>query len=372
MKILFAGDFSVQDRAKLIFEDRQKAINALSEVSAICRNHDLCIVNFESPVTESCNPILKDGPKLKNPKYSISVLKETGFDLFTLANNHLKDYGIKGVTDTIDACLGSGIKVIGAGKNIAEARKSYIWEKDGKRIAFLNVCENESSIASENEPGSAPVKEINLYYDINIAKENADYVVVIVHGGREHYQFPTPRMKELYHYIADLGADLIVNHHQHCYSGYEVYKNVPIFYGLGNFYFDNPSKRDCIWNQGLMLSVSLGDSIYWELIPIEQCNHDAAVKILPYKDIKQKVEELNTIISNDESLKQTYNSMIEKQHPLSPMQPYSNHYVRALYHRGFLPNLISKQKQAEILNAVRCETHRDLLITYLEGILYGN
>ena len=179
-------------------------------------------------------------------------------------------------------------------------------------------------------------------------------------------------MKELYHYIADLGADLIVNHHQHCYSGYEVYKNVPIFYGLGNFYFDNPSKRDCIWNQGLMLSVSLGDSIYWELIPIEQCNQDAAVKILPYKDIKQKVEELNTIISNDESLKQTYNSMIEKQHPLSPMQPYSNHYVRALYHRGFLPNLISKQKQAEILNAVRCETHRDLLITYLEGILYGN
>lgn len=369
MKILFAGDFSVQDRAKYVFQDKQNAMNALSEISSICTKHDLCIVNFESPVTEYCNSILKDGPKLKNPKVSISVLKETGFNLFTLANNHLKDYGTKGVMDTIEACLEVGVKTIGAGANIVEARKSYIWECEGKRIAFFNVCENESSIASDNEPGAAPIKEINLFYDINDAKKNADNVVVIIHGGREHYQLPTPRMKELYHYIADLGADLIVNHHQHCFSGYEVYKGVPIFYGLGNFYFDNPSKRNCIWNQGLMLSVSLGNSVTWELIPIEQCDTDAVIKILPYEDIKQKEEELNAIISNDESLKQAYRAMIEKAHPLSPMQPYTTHYVRALYHRGFLPNLISMQKQTEILNAVRCETHRDVLITYLENLM---
>lgn len=369
MKILFAGDFSVQDRAKLVFEDKQKAMNALSEVSEICKNHDLCIVNFESPVTENNIHILKDGPKLKNPKISISVLKETGFNLFTLANNHLKDYGVKGVTDTIEACSEVGVKIIGAGVNISEARKTYIWNSEGKRIAFVNVCENESSIASDNEPGSAPVNEINLFYDINAAKKEADYVIVIVHGGREHFQLPTPRMKDLYHYIADLGANLIVNHHQHCFSGYEVYKDVPIFYGLGNFYFDNPSKRDCIWNCGLMLSVNLGESMTWELIPIEQCNKNADIKILPKEDVIQKVEELNAIISNDENLKMAYNTMIDKVYPLSPMQPYTNHYVRALYHRGFLPNLISKQKQAEILNAIRCESHRELLITYLEKIL---
>lgn len=369
MKILFAGDFSVQDRAKQVFNDKQKAMNALSKVTEICRNHDLCILNFESPVTENCKSILKDGPKLKNPKASISILKETGFNLFTLANNHLKDYGSMGVMDTIEACSEVGIITIGAGKNIEEAREPYIWESEGKKVAFINVCENESSIATDTAPGSAPAKEINLYYDINSAKKEADYVVVIVHGGREHYQLPTPRMKELYHYIADLGADLIVNHHQHCFSGYEVYRGVPIFYGLGNFYFDNPSKRNSIWNQGLMLSVNIGDTLTWEQIPIEQCNVDAVIKILPYEDVMQKVEELNSIITNDDRLKQAYHSMLEKVHPLSPMQPYTNHYVRALYHRGFLPNLISKQKQTEILNAVRCESHRELLITYLEQIL---
>ena len=86
-----------------------------------------------------------------------------------------------------------------------------------------------------------PLLPIQQFYKIQEAKENADYVLVIVHGGIEHYQLPTSRMIETYRFFIDAGADAVVNHHQHCYSGYERYKSKPIIYGLGNLLFDNPN-----------------------------------------------------------------------------------------------------------------------------------
>ena len=78
--------------------------------------------------------------------------------------------------------------------------------------------------------------------DIQIAKEDNDLVIVIVHGGREHYQLPTPKQRERFRFYADAGADFVVGHHTHCYSGYEIYKGKPIFYSLGNFIFDYKKK----------------------------------------------------------------------------------------------------------------------------------
>ena len=72
-------------------------------------------------------------------------------------------------------------------------------------------------------------------------------------------------MKKKYRFLADAGADLIVNHHQHCYSGYEVYNGVPIFYGIGNFYFDNARRRDSTWNYGFMLNLDIEENISFEI-----------------------------------------------------------------------------------------------------------
>ena len=369
MKILFAGDFSVQGRAVRLFQDTDKAVSTFQGIKDICGQHELSIVNFESPVTDYKKGILKDGPCIRNPKNSIEVLKKIGFGLFTLANNHLKDFGSQGVLETFNALREHQITFFGAGRNLTEARKSFIFEQGGKKIGFLNVCENESSIATDTEAGSCPITEINLFYDIQALRPQVDYVVVIVHGGREHFQLPTPRMKKLYHYIIDLGADLVVNHHQHCYSGYETYKGKLIFYGLGNFYFDNPRKRNCPWNKGLLLSVDFGDSISFGIIPFTQCNDRPEIHVEPYETVSEEIRRLNGVIVDDAKLQQVYEEMVMKEQPLSPMQPYTSHYVRALYHRGLLPDVISRQKKAVILNSVRCETHRELLIAYLDKLL---
>ena len=109
-------------------------------------------------------------------------------------------------------------------------------------IFIFNFCENEWSIAESDNPGANPMDIIDNANQIKYARELADYVIVIVHGGHEYYNLPSPRMQKQYRFYADQGADIVVGHHTHCISGNEVYKGVPIYYSLGNFIFTKNKK----------------------------------------------------------------------------------------------------------------------------------
>jgi poly-gamma-glutamate synthesis protein (capsule biosynthesis protein) len=77
--------------------------------------------------------------------------------------------------------------------------------------------------------------------------DNSNYTILIVHGGHETFEYPRPRMKKLYRYFIDVGVDVVIGHHTHCFSGHEIYKGKPIFYSLGNFVFDqNWSKKTSV------------------------------------------------------------------------------------------------------------------------------
>ena len=207
---------------------------------------------------------------------------------------------------------------------------------------------------------------MNLYYDIRALKKKTDKVIVIIHGGREHYNLPTPRMNREYHLIADYGADVIVNHHQHCYSGYEIYDGKPIFYGLGNFFFDRAGKRNDKWNQGLLLKLDINKSCCnFDLIPYEQCNEDSVVKLMDYNEVKQELDVLNKIIADDRLLEDSFLMLTLNSKPLYPFLPFGSRMLRSLYYRGLLPRFISRKNMALMENSVSCETHREILMNYL-------
>ena len=133
---------------------------------------------------------------------------------------------------------------------MSDASKYITLEKDGLKIAIINFCENEWSIAEAGSPGANPMDIIDNASQIKSAKESHDKVIVIVHGGHEYYNLPSPRMQKQYHFYADQGADIFVGHHTHCISGNEVYKGVPIYYSLGNFLFTmNNSNNE--WYTGM-------------------------------------------------------------------------------------------------------------------------
>jgi poly-gamma-glutamate synthesis protein (capsule biosynthesis protein) len=353
---------------------RQKNLESLfSDYLSIIQEADLAITNLASPIINEGSPIAKTGPNLKSPDETVSVLKDAGFDLVTLANNHIMDYGDDGLENTLNICRAAGLNTVGAGMGQDSIAKPYITEIDGITIAIVNIAENEFGTSQNGEPGGHGMDPVQNYYSIRQAKDNSDVVIVIVHGGHEHYELPSPRMKKTYRFYADAGADAVVGHHTHCISGNERYHDVPIFYSLGNFLFDkNSGEKLTDWNRGVMciLDIAPGKPVDFELKPYIQGWNTGGLQAPDKKEedaINSHIDSLNKIIDNDEALEKSFGEYCERSKRLynSYIEPHSIRIVHALRNRQLMPPLLSKRKKLLYNNLVRCEAHRDVLLNTL-------
>src|SRR5690606_30821804 len=140
--------------------------------------------------------ILKTGPHLKADKDStLSVLKTLNIDLVTLANNHVLDYDEQGVLDTLVFCKENSIVTVGAGKNKEEAASVFYIDSPQGKIAIINIAENEWASATDTTAGANGMDLIDNIKQIQEAKSKSNFVFVIVHGGHEYYNLPSPRMQ---------------------------------------------------------------------------------------------------------------------------------------------------------------------------------
>lgn len=367
-KILITGDFCPNARVvDLLNEANYEKI--FNDLIPLFNKSDYSIVNLECPVLiEEGKGIEKGGPSLKAKPIVIKVLKEVGVKMVTLANNHFYDFGNQGVVDTINKCKEYGVDIVGGGKNIKEAQKTFYKKINGKLFAFVNFCESEFSIATEINGGSSPLDPIQNYHQIIDAKSKADFVIVITHGGHENYQLPSPRMKKTFRFFVDAGASAVINHHTHCFSGYEIYKEAPIFYSLGNFCFDWKNKRNSIWNEGYLVSLIIkGENLSFEKHPIIQGDINPGVSLMNECEVlsfDKRIDELNRIIKCDNLLEIEYKKYIEKEERfvMTLFEPYSNRYLSALRNRNLLPSFLNRKKKIQMLNFILCESHRDKVI----------
>lgn len=373
MKILIAYDFFPQATVKRLLQNKEYA-QVLGEVAPIINSVDYAIVNYESPVTLGrYSKITKCGSCLCSDKNGVEAIKWAGFDMVTLANNHIFDYGCKGLEDTLATCREYKIDTVGVGKNLEEASKVFYKEVDGKVLAIINCCEHEFSVAGVDSPGANPLNPIGQYYKIQEARENADKVLVIIHGGHEHFQLPSPRMVETYRFFIDAGADAVVNHHQHCYSGYEIYNGKPIFYGLGNFCFSGENKKvKPIWFEGFMLQLDFKQNdTEFALYPYVQCRDNVNVRLMSGKETERfnsRVSELNEIIADNRQLRSKHKEWMDNTEKDIELRftPYDNKYLKYACSKGLLPKFLSDAKKVSVLNYIRCEAHRDRTLNMLE------
>lgn len=369
MRVIIAGDFCPQNRVSQQIDKGDYEL-VLGQVREVTAKADYSVVNFECPVTKGGEkPIIKQGPNLQCSSKGIEATKWAGFDCVTLANNHFRDYGDEGVMNTIDACNAMGIDTVGGGKNLQEA-SAILYKQIGEQtLAVINCCEHEFSIATDNHGGANPLNPVQQHYAIKEAKEKADYVLVIVHGGHEHWQLPSPRMVETYQFFIDAGADAVVNHHQHCYSGFEVYNGKPIFYGLGNFCFDRKGNWGTKWHEGLMVILSFEkDKVGYEIIPFKQCLEKPSVEILEKGAYDIPIIELNKVLRDEIRLSaETAKYYASAEDKMSEVfEPCNGRYYLAAKRRGWLPSLISKKRKLLAENIICCESHRDKMLYYLE------
>lgn len=208
-------------------------------VASVFKEADIIFGNLAAPLTnrQETNPNKPKGyPVQKTDPRAIQGLKYAGFNVLSLANNHILDYGNDGLFDTIRLLGEASINYLGAGRNQAEARKPLVLDYNNLKVAFLAYC--SSYPAAKTNPGNAPIRLPLIKRDLKAAREIADIAIVYLHHGLICSDYPVPSHISLCHEIIDSGANLILGDHPHVLQGIENYNEGVIVYSLGNFVID--------------------------------------------------------------------------------------------------------------------------------------
>lgn len=239
------------------------------DIQAVIDKADYAVCNFEAPVKGYGFPQPKSGAHLAQPLNTVSGLKQQGFDLLLLANNHMLDYGKEGLTATLYSAKKVGIDTTGAGVDEAAVYKSLIKKIDDLKVGIVNACEAQFGVIDhferEEKAGYAWINHPKIDTTVLALKKECDFVIVFAHAGLENYSIPQKEWRVRYKHLCDLGADVVIGSHPHVPQGYENHNSSIIFYSLGNFYFDYDYAR--LYENhsyAVLLDLSKGEPVKFE------------------------------------------------------------------------------------------------------------
>lgn len=367
-KIIIGGDTCPSGKTEEAFiAANRKAI--LNDASSIIEGADYFVVNLECPLIEEYSPIEKDGPVLGSDITAIKGIKAIGIDAVNLANNHILDHGEIGLRSTIKACEDFKIDNFGASKDLENAKKPLLKTINGKRFCFMGVAEHEFSIASDDSWGANPSNPIDVVRTIKKYSNDFDHLIILVHGGKEYYRYPNPRLQDFCRFLVEEGADAVICQHSHCAGTYEYYMDKPIVYGQGNFIFENLGRHSEMWCEGFLVSLNFIDNkIKAEFIPFEQSKGFLGVRLLKGKkklDFLAELAKRSDLISSLDFVKEQWVKLCEKDKYLYASRVLGHNRVLRILNRKlhFSDWLYKKETKMMVRNVVECEVHREGLET---------
>lgn len=204
-------------------------------------NTDLIFINLEGPIFHGPNRRPDVTSILSNDPAIVKFLSKMRLCVSNLANNHIMDYGVEGLNNTLIALQKSGLRYVGAGRDDKEANTELIIEIKGKRVAFLSFTSDEPNVrailAKPEQAGCASFLDLaNVIRRIQNLKKEVDIMCVSLHWGHEYFLYPSDEQVRIAHSLVDAGADYIIGHHPHVLQGVEKYRDALIIYSLGNFF----------------------------------------------------------------------------------------------------------------------------------------
>lgn len=373
MKILIGADFvPTKSNAELF---KSGAVQALigEELLSMLQGAQYRIFNLEVPLTDTCTPIEKCGPALIASKAAVAGYKAVNVNLLTLANNHIMDQSAQGLHTTVKTLDENGIAHVGSGNTRQEAKEPYIFELDNKKIGIYACAEHEFSIAGENIPGANPFDPLESLDHIATLKTQCDYVIVLHHGGKEHYRYPSPNLQKVCRKMVEKGADLVICQHTHCIGCEEKYLGGTIVYGQGNFLFDL-NESEC-WQTGLLVQVS--DNFDITYIPLVKRGN--GVRLADEKEGRKILDAFygrSAEIAQDGFVENQYikfaKEMLDQYlFSLSGMRrSFAYRVVNKLLCHRLEPWLLKRKydvaRKRAVRNYIECEAHRELLLSGLK------
>lgn len=265
IRLFFAGDFCSKPSTS--------QISVSNELRDLIQSCDLKVVNFEVPLKPDAVLPQSYFERFWQHDDAPKFLYEVGFNLFSLANNHIFDWGVEGFKKTKVAL---GEATFGAG-TYDEAYKVKVVEINGKKIGFMALSYAAytgtfDDVMHHDGLGCAYINDLRVNHDIIEAKKNTDYLFILPHDGIEFIDVPMPESIARYRDFIDYGADGVIASHPHCPQGWEEYKGKPIFYSLGNFFFNSKETSSFKankphWYEGLCVVMTITDgNLSWEVI----------------------------------------------------------------------------------------------------------
>ncbi|MBE7003020.1 MAG: CapA family protein [Ruminococcaceae bacterium] len=342
------------------------------ELKGLLSSADYRIFNLEVPLTDNETPIEKWGPNLTAPTRTIHGYQAMGIDLLTLANNHIMDQGAQGYRSTIKTLDAAGIAHVGAGDDLAEASKPYQFCFSGKTVGVYACAEHEFSIATESSCGANPFDPLWSLDHVEQLKKCCDYVIVLYHGGKEHYRYPSPGLQKVCRRLVDKGANLVICQHSHCIGCEEKYKDGTIVYGQGNFLFDDEDNE--FWRTSLLIEITEDWTIsYHPIVKVNNC-----VRLADEKQEKEimdafalRTEEIQDPKVVEEKYAGFANTMLSDYLTAfagkrTLVERVLNRISHGRYTRLRVKKKYEKKDLLRLCNYIECEAHRELIDSGIE------
>ena len=223
------------------------------ELLEIMQGSDIFMINNEFPYTDRGTPLANKTFTFRADPANVQILKDMGVDIVSLANNHASDYGEISLLDTLDTLEGAGIPYVGAGRDLEEASKVVFYQKGDMKIGVVSATEVERMAspdtkgATENTPGTFRCFQNDALEEvIREAKKECDFLIVVVHWGTESTdELDWSQPGQAADFTA-AGADVVIGAHPHVLQEIAYVNDVPVFYSLGNYWFNSKTQDSCL------------------------------------------------------------------------------------------------------------------------------
>lgn len=322
--LFFAGDFCAKPSTSLL--------SVSDELKGLIQTCDLSVINFEVPLKPEITLPPQQIERFWQHDDAPEFLRNLGFNLFSMANNHMFDWGEAGFRKTKDAL---GDQAFGAG-TYDEAYKVKVCDVNGVKVGFMALTYAAytgvfDDVLHHKGLGCSYIHDLRVNHDIVEAKKHVDYLFILPHDGIEYIDVPLPETIIRYRDFIDWGADGVIGSHPHCPQGWEDYKGKPIFYSLGNFFFN--SKDDTMyrawnrphWYEGLCVKMKL-------------CNGEIQYRVINTKNID------NLVIAVDNDVKRSEHN--------EELLSYLNDESKYLIYLKAQCRLLSEEREIPIIDGV--------------------
>jgi poly-gamma-glutamate synthesis protein (capsule biosynthesis protein) len=280
IQIFASGDTMLGSWAEMVIADSGYTY-PFQKLQELIADADIFFTNLEAPFGTTGESFEKEYTFRVKPDL-VKVLLAGKINLVSLGNNHIMDFGVSALQETMQVLDEHQIYYAGAGLNLSEARKPVIFEVKGKKFGFLSYSLTfpEEFWASDSTPGTCFPYDTFVFKDVAALDKEADFVIVSCHWSQELLEYPKKYQIDLAHRMIDKGADMILGHHPHVLQGIEWYKGKLIAYSLGNFIFGSYSENA---KESILLKITLepADSIVTQILPIRVYNKEVEFQPTP-------------------------------------------------------------------------------------------